>query len=105
MGEYVEPKGSANHFLANNYGDHTERKSDKGRSVNVLVCHATQYMPTVKALSNDHWAEIFVEISNILADNKLKHKCSRSASSQGTEASEEEEATQEYILLSDDDSE
>ena len=46
-GEYVEPKGSENHFLADNYGDRTERKSDKGRSVNVLVHRATQYMPTV----------------------------------------------------------
>jgi hypothetical protein len=103
--EYVEPKGSANHFLTDNYGDHSEQKSDKGRSVNVLVHRATQYMPTVKALSNDHWAEIFVEISNILADNKPKRKRSQSASSQGSEAPEEEEATQEYILLSDDDSE
>ena len=80
-GEYVEPKGSANHFSADNYGDCTERKSDKGRSVNVLVCHATQYMPTVKALSNDHQAEFFAEISNILADNKPKHKHLQSASS------------------------
>jgi hypothetical protein len=105
MGEYVEPKGSANYFLANNYGDCTERKSDKGRSVNVLVRRATQYMPTVKALSNNHWAVIFAKISNILADNQPKYKCSRSASSQGSEAPEEEEATQEYILMSDDDSE
>jgi len=59
-------------------------------------------MPTVKALSKDHWTAIFTEISNILADNKLKHKCSWSASSQGSEAYEEEEAAQEYILVSDD---
>ena len=44
-----------------------------------------------------------MEIPNILADNKPKHKRSRSASSRGSEAPEEEEATQEYILLSDDD--
>jgi hypothetical protein len=104
MGEYVEPR-SANYFSANNYGDRAEQKSDKGRSDNVLVRRATQYMPTVKALSNDHWAVIFAEISNILADNQPKCKHSRSASSQGSEAPEEEEATQEYILMSDDDSE
>ena len=103
MGEYVEPRGSANHFSANNYGDHTERKSDKGRTVNVLICRATQYMPTVKALLKDHWGTIFAEISNILADNKLKHKRSWSASSHGSEAPEEEEATEEYVLVSDDD--
>ena len=60
-------------------------------------------MPTVKALSKDHWGTIFTDISNILADNKPKHKCLRSASSRGSEAPEEEEATQEYILVSDDD--
>jgi hypothetical protein len=59
-GEYVEPKESANYFSADNYGDRTKQKSDKGRSVNVLVRRATQYMPTVKALSNDHWAVIFL---------------------------------------------
>ena len=42
-------------------------------------------------------------LSNILADNKPKHKRSQSASSRGSEAPEEEEATQEYILVSDDD--
>ncbi|KAF8801772.1 hypothetical protein BYT27DRAFT_7226672 [Phlegmacium glaucopus] len=73
-GEYVEPRGSVNHFLADNYSDHTERKSDKGRTINVLVCHATQYMPTVKALTKDHWEAIFKEIANILADNKPKRK-------------------------------
>jgi hypothetical protein len=93
-GEYVEPRGSANHFSADNYGDHTEQKSHKGRTVNVLVHCATQYMPTVKALSKDHWGAIFADISNILADNKLKCKCSCSASSQRSEASKEEEATQ-----------
>ena len=60
-------------------------------------------MPTVKALSKDHWGTIFANISNILADNKPKYKRSRSASSRGSEAPEEEEATQEYILVSDDD--
>ena len=65
--------------------------------------HATQYMPTVKTLSKDHWSAIFTEISNILADNKLKRKRSRSASSRGSEAPEEEEAGHEYILVSDDD--
>jgi len=103
MGEYVKPKGIANHFLANNYGDCTERKTNKGRTINVLVCRATQYMPMVKALSKDHWTTIFTEISNILADNKLKPKCSQSASSQGSEAPKEEEASQEYVLVSDDD--
>jgi hypothetical protein len=71
--------------------------------VNVLVRRATQYMPTVKALSNDHWVTIFSEISSILADNKPRRKRSQSASSRGSEAPEEEEATQEYILVSDDD--
>jgi hypothetical protein len=71
--------------------------------VNVLVRHATQYMPTVKSLSKDHWDAIFTEISNILDDNKPKRKRSRSASSRGSEAPEEEEAAQEYILVSDDD--
>ena len=102
-GEYVEQRGSANHFSADNYGDCTERKSDKGRTVNVLVRRATQYMPTVKALSKDHWGAIFVEISKILADNKPKRKRSRSASSRGSEAPEEDKAAQEYILVSDDD--
>ncbi|KIM49896.1 hypothetical protein M413DRAFT_43621, partial [Hebeloma cylindrosporum] len=102
-GEYVEPRGSANHFSADNYGDRTERKSDKGRTVNVLVRRATQYMPTVKALTKDHWEAIFEEISNILADNKPKRKRSRSASSRGSEAPEEEEAAQEFVLVSDDD--
>jgi hypothetical protein len=102
-GEYVEAKGFANHFSADNYGDRTERKSDKGRTVNVLVRHATQYMPTVKALSKDHWNTIFTDISNILAENKPKRKRSRSASSRGSEAPEEEEASAEYILVSDDD--
>jgi len=102
-GEYVEPWGSANHFSADNYGDHTECKSDKGRTVNVLVCRATQYMLTVKSLLTDHWSAIFTEISDILADNKPKRKCSWSASSHGSEAPEEEEAAQEYILVSDDD--
>jgi hypothetical protein len=60
-------------------------------------------MPTVKALSKDHWEAIFMEISNILADNKPKRKRSRSASSRGSEAPEEEESAQEYILVSDDD--
>jgi hypothetical protein len=59
-------------------------------------------MPTVKTLSKDHWSAIFTEISNILADNKPKRKRSRSASSRGSEAPEEE-AGQEYILVSDDD--
>jgi len=45
---------------------------------------------------------IFMEISNILADNKPKCKHSQSASSHGSEAPKEEEATQEYILVSDD---
>ena len=104
-GVYVEPKGSANHFSADNYGDRTERKSDRGRTVNVLVRRATQYMPTVKSLSNDHWDAIFTEISNIIADNKPKRKRSRSASSHasGSEPPDEEEAAQEYILVSDDD--
>ncbi|KAF8808307.1 hypothetical protein BYT27DRAFT_7222942 [Phlegmacium glaucopus] len=104
-GEYVEPRGSANHFSADNYSDRTERKSDKGRTVNVLVRRATQYMPTVKALTKDHWEAIFKEIANILADNKPKRKRSRSASSHGSEVPEEEEAAQEYILVSDDDDE
>jgi len=43
-----------------------------------------------------------MEISNILADNKPKCKHSQSASSHGSEAPKEEEATQEYILVSDD---
>ena len=60
-------------------------------------------MPTMKALSKDHWGAILADIFNNLADNKLKHKCSWSASSRGSEALEEEEATQEYILVSDDD--
>ncbi|KAF8799804.1 hypothetical protein BYT27DRAFT_7221912 [Phlegmacium glaucopus] len=102
-GEYVEARGSANHFSADNYGDRTERKSDKGRTVNVLVRRATQYMPTVKALSKDHWDAIFAEISNILADNQPKRKRSRSASSRGSEAPKEEEAAQEYVLVSDND--
>jgi hypothetical protein len=59
-------------------------------------------MPTVKALTKDHWNIIFNEISNILADNKPKRKRSRSASSCGSEPPVEEEATQEYILVSDD---
>jgi len=101
-GEYVEPRGSANHFSADNYGDRTERKSDKGRTVNVLVRRATQYMPTVKSLSKEHWVAIFAQISDILADNKPKRKRSRSASSRGSEAPEEEEADQEYVLVSDD---
>ena len=73
--------------------------------VNILVHHATQYLPTVKALSKDHWDAIFKEISYILAasDNKPKHKRSRSASSHGSEAAEEEEAALEYVLVSDDD--
>ena len=85
-GEYVEARGIANHFSADNYGDRTERKSDKGRTVNVLLRRATQYMPMVKALSKDHWNAIFTEISNILADNKPKRKRSQSASSHGSEA-------------------
>ena len=104
-GAYVEPRGSANHFLANNYGDCTEWKSDNGRMVNVLIHHATQYMPMVKALSTDHWVSILAEISNILADNKPKRKQSQSASSRGSEAPKEEEAAQEYVLVSDDDDE
>jgi hypothetical protein len=60
-------------------------------------------MPTVKALSKDNWKTIFSEISGILADNKPKRKRSRSASSRGSEAPEEEEAAQEYILVSDED--
>ena len=72
--------------------------------VNILICRATQYMPTVKALSKDHWVAIFEEISSILADNKpAKRKWSRSASSHGSEVPKEEEAAQEYILVSDDD--
>jgi len=101
--EYVEPRGSSNHFSADNYGDRTERKSEKGRTVNVLNCRATQFMPTVKALTKDHWTTIFAEISNILEDNKPKCKRSRSASSRGSEAPEEEEAAEEFILVSDDD--
>jgi hypothetical protein len=100
-GEYVEPRGSANHFSADNYDDRTERKSDKGRTVNVLVRRATQYIPTVKALLKDHWDVIFADFSNILANNKPKR--SRSVSSHGNEAPEEEEAAQEYILVFDDD--
>ena len=57
----------------------------------------------MKALSKDHQGAIFANISNILADNKPKYKRLQSASSQGSEAPEEEEATQEYILVSDDD--
>ena len=57
----------------------------------------------VKSLSKNHWDAIFAEIANILADNKPKHKRSQSASSCGSEAPEEEEAAQEYILISDDD--
>ena len=72
------------------------------RTVNVLVRRATQYMPTVKALSKDHWDTIFTEISSFLADNKPKRKRSRSASSHGSEPPDEEEAAQEYILVSDD---
>ena len=103
-GEYVEPRGNANHFSADNYGDRTEQlKSDNGRTVNVLVCRATQYMPTVKSLSKEHWVAIFTEISDILADNRPKRKRSRSASSRGSEAPDEEEAAQEYVLVSDDD--
>ena len=58
---------------------------------------ATQYLPTVKALSKDHWDAIFKEISYILAasDNKPKRKRSWSASSHGSEAAEEEEAAPE----------
>jgi hypothetical protein len=70
---------------------------------NVLVRRATQYMPTVKALSKENWNAIFSEITDILADNKLKRKRSRSKSSRGSEAPEEVEAAQEYILVSDDD--
>ena len=103
-GEYVEPQGNANHFSANNYGDHTERlKSNNSRTFNVLVCCATQYMPMVKSLLKEHWVMIFTEISDILANNRPKCKCLRSASSRGSEAHEEEEAAQEYILVSDDD--
>jgi hypothetical protein len=63
-----------------------------------------QYMPTVKALSKENWDAIFSESTDILADNKPKRKCSWSASSHasGSEAAEEEEASQEYILVSDD---
>jgi hypothetical protein len=57
-------------------------------------------MPTVKALTKDHWNTIFAEISNILED-KPKRKRSRSASSR--EAPEEEEAAEEFIMVSDDD--
>ena len=60
-------------------------------------------MPTVKALTKDHWDTIFSEILNILAENKLKHKCSQSASSCGSEAPEEEEDAPEFILVSDED--
>jgi hypothetical protein len=59
-------------------------------------------MPTVKALTKDHWTIIFEEISNILADNKPKRKRSRSASSRGSEIPEEEEGAQDYVLVSDD---
>jgi hypothetical protein len=60
-------------------------------------------MPTVKALTKDYWKTIFEEISNILEDNKPKRKRSRSASSRGSEAPEEEEAAEQFILVSDDD--
>jgi len=62
-------------------------------------------MPTVKSLSKEHWVTIFAEISDILADNKPKHKCSQSVSSRasGSEAPEDEEAAQEYVMVSDDD--
>ena len=52
-----------------------------------------------------HWDAIFKKISYILAasDNKLKHKHSQSASSHGSEATEEEEAAPKYVLVSDDD--
>ena len=73
------------------------------QTVNVLVRRATQYMPMVKSLSKEHWVTIFAEISDILADNRLKRKCSRSASSCESEAPNEEEATQEYVLVSDND--
>ena len=56
MGEYVEPKSIANHFLANNYSDHTERKTNKGRTINVLVHRATQYMSLRPAPMAQHSA-------------------------------------------------
>jgi hypothetical protein len=59
-------------------------------------------MPTVKALTKDHWNTIFAEISNILEDNKPKRKRSRSALSRGSEAPEEEEAAEEFIPVSND---
>ena len=62
-------------------------------------------MPMVKSLLKEHWVAIFAKISDILADNKPKCKRSWSVSSHasGSEAPKDEEATQEYVMVSDDD--
>jgi len=67
----------------------------------IHVNTASQYLPTVKALSVDHWTKIFDDVREILEQGK-KRKRSKSVSSRASSDAFEEAETHEYILLSDD---
>ena len=74
-----------------------------GKMKAVHVKTASQYLPTIKALTLDHWTKIFDHVHEILEQGK-KWKRSKSVSSQASSLADgyEEVETQDYVLLLDD---
>jgi hypothetical protein len=94
------PKGF---FSADVHGDGIRREAgSNGKMEAVHVNTASQYLPTIKALTLDHWTKIFDHVREILEQGK-RRKRSKSVSSQVSSLADgyEEVETWEYILLSD----
>ncbi|KAF8811831.1 hypothetical protein BYT27DRAFT_7088633 [Phlegmacium glaucopus] len=103
-GKYIKDASPKGFFSADIYGDGIRREADgngkmKARTVHVNT--ASQYLPTLKALTMDHWVKIFNDVREILEQGK-KRKRSKSISSRASSDAYDEAETHEYILLSDD---
>jgi hypothetical protein len=66
----------------------------------IHVNTASQYLPTIKALTLDYWTKIFDNVRKILEQGG-KRKRSKSISSRASSDAYEEAETNEYTLLSD----
>lgn len=79
------------HFSTENYGDHSQKQSRgtgvEMKTVTVVVARATKFVPSVQALTNKHWTEIFSAVHEHLeAKPKTKRRRGVSALSRMTES-------------------
>ena len=90
-------------FSADIYGDGIQCEAGPNEKMKAIhINTASQYLPTIKALTSDHWTKIFDHVREILEQGR-KRKRSKSISSQVSSLADgyEEVETHEYILLSD----